>query len=157
MSEALYTSCSSENEKPTIMLKCGIISSLKQPIPRNPSDARTNGHHSAGKRMVIRRSCDITKHSSARWTSEPASTKQYKAMPAKDVYSTATTARLFNWRTGIYFNIRLVAGGSCWAHTILYLRSHRYKCLLDICCTFCTCFKERDAQLVGILLQLPTE
>lgn len=85
-------------------------------------------------------------------TDQWTSIKQYEAMPTEDLHSTATTARLFNWRTGIYFNVWFVTGGRRRTHPILYLCSHRYKRLLDVGCTFCTCFKEWDAQLVGILL-----
>jgi len=87
------------------------------------------------------------------WTS----TKQYEAMSAEDSHSTAAAARLFNWRAGIYFNIRFVAGRSCRSHPILYFCGHGHKCLLDVGCTFCARFKEWDAQLVGILLQMAKE
>jgi len=73
--------------------------------------------------------------------------------PANDVRSTATTARLFNWRAGVYFNVWFVAGSRRRTHPILYLCSHRYECLLNVGRTFCARFKEWDAQLVGILLQ----
>jgi len=99
--------------------------------------------------------CGNTKHLSTRQT-DPVN-QQQKAVrsyaDADDRHLTTAAARLFNWRTGVYFNIRFVAGGRRWTHPVLYLGSHRYKSLLDVGCTFCTCFKERDAQLVGILLQ----
>ena len=59
---------------------------------------------------------------------------------------TAASATLFDWRTGIDFDVRLVVG---WAwggsHSVLDLSSHRHKCLLYVRSILCTSLQEWDA------------